>query len=64
MDEVYWHRITKERFATELADALYRHAHANPLERLVVVAPPKVLGNLRNADHRVTCYRVATVSIA
>src|SRR5712672_3505463 len=41
MDEVNWHRIAKERFASELAKELYRHIHANPFERLVVIAPPK-----------------------
>ena len=51
MEEVDWHEIAKERFAGELAEALYRHAHASRFEKLIVIAPPKVLGNLRKAFH-------------
>jgi len=46
-----WHHIAKERFAGEIADALYRHAHDNRFDELVVIAPAKVLGNLRQAFH-------------
>src|SRR5260370_4005570 len=51
MQEVDWHHLAKERFADELAEALYRYAHANLFERLVIIAPPKILGNLRKAFH-------------
>src|SRR4051812_2288621 len=27
MEEADWHHLAKERFAAELAEALYRHAH-------------------------------------
>lgn len=47
-----WHRLAEERFAVETADALYRLAHANHFQRLIVVAPPKVLGTLRKAFHK------------
>jgi protein required for attachment to host cells len=59
MEEVDWHHIAKERFAGELADALYRHAHANLFDRLVIIAPPKILGNLRKAFHPEVAERVA-----
>jgi len=51
MEEVDWHHLAKERFASELAEALYRHAHDNRFEKLVVIAPAKILGNLRKAFH-------------
>ncbi len=51
MEEVDWHHLAKERFANEVAEALYRHAHANRFEELVIVAPPKILGNLRKVLH-------------
>ena len=38
MEEVDWHHLAKERFAAELAEALYRHAHDNRFERLIVIA--------------------------
>jgi protein required for attachment to host cells len=60
MDEVNWHQFAKERFASELAKALYRHAHAHPLERLVIIAPPKILGCLRKAFHPEVLERIVT----
>jgi protein required for attachment to host cells len=59
MEETDWHHIAEERFAGELAEALYRHAHANLFEKLVIIAPPKVLGNLRKALHAEVAERVA-----
>jgi protein required for attachment to host cells len=52
MEETDWHRLGEERFATEIAATLYRLAHANKFEALVIVAPPKVLGNLRKVFHK------------
>ena len=46
-------------FASELAEALYRHAHANRFEKLVIIAPPKILGNLRKAFRAEVVERVA-----
>ena len=37
---------------------LYRHAHANHFNELVVIAPPKILGNLRKAFHAEVAGRV------
>ena len=51
MEEADWHHIAKERFADEIAEALYRYAHANLFEKLVIIAPPKILGKLRKAFH-------------
>jgi protein required for attachment to host cells len=42
----------------EVAEELYRSAHVNGFEELVVVAPPKVLGNLRAAFHKEVADRV------
>jgi protein required for attachment to host cells len=58
MEEVDWHQIAEERFADEVADALYRAAHAHRFEQLVVVAPPPVLGRLRAAFHKEVSQRV------
>ena len=51
VEEVDWHHIAKERFAGDVAEALYRHAHENRFDKLVVIAPAKILGNLRKAFH-------------
>src|SRR5205814_7909050 len=58
MEETDWHRLGEERFAAELAATLYRLAHANKFEALVVIAPPKVLGNLRKAFHKEVVDRI------
>ena len=39
MAEVDWHHLAKERFVDEIAEALYRHAHANLFDRLIIIAP-------------------------
>src|SRR5258708_7968114 len=59
-EEVDWHHLAKERFASELAETLYRHVHANRFERLVVIAPPKILGDLRRAFHAEVAGRIAS----
>jgi protein required for attachment to host cells len=58
MEEVDCH-LAKERFADELAEALYRYAHADGFQRLVIIAPPKILGNLRRAFHAEVLDRIA-----
>jgi protein required for attachment to host cells len=59
MEQADWHHLAEERFAAELAEALYHHAHANRFATLVVVAPPKILGDLRKAIHVEVTRRIA-----
>ncbi|WP_204324565.1 host attachment protein, partial [Stenotrophomonas maltophilia] len=54
-----WHRLGEERFAVDLALALRRYAQAARFKELIVVAPPRVLGNLRKAFHRDVAERVS-----
>ena len=42
-----WHRLEKERFAAELADRLSRAAVAGAYDKLVLIAPPRTIGDLR-----------------
>jgi protein required for attachment to host cells len=58
MEETDWHQLAEDRFADDIADALYRMAHANQFDELVVVAPPKVLGILRGAWHKEVASRI------
>lgn len=51
LDETDWHALEKTRFATDLADLLYEHAHRNEFDSLVLVADPRVLGDLRAKLH-------------
>lgn len=47
-----WHQLEKERFADDLAEILYAQAHKGAFERLVIVAPPAVLGEMRSKLHQ------------
>ncbi len=49
--ETDWHDLAEERFAVEIAATLYEMGHAQQFDELVVVAPPKMLGDLRAAFH-------------
>jgi protein required for attachment to host cells len=51
MEQTDWHQLAEDRFAHDVSSALYRLAHANAYNELVVVAPSKVLGVLRESFH-------------
>jgi protein required for attachment to host cells len=51
IDETDWHQLGEDRFASEIADTLYRVVHEDRDMRIVVVAPPKTMGELRKAFH-------------
>lgn len=47
-----WHRLNKDRFAGEIAERLYSLAHRGEFEDLVLIAPPRVLGEMRQKLHQ------------
>ena len=51
-DETDFHELQKDRFASDLADKLYRMAHKGLYDRLVLVASPQVLGVVRDEMHK------------
>lgn len=51
-DDTDWHELAKERFASDLADILYKRAHEGAFDRIVLVAAPNVLGALRDELHQ------------
>lgn len=52
MEEVDFHQQEEDRFAVATAAMLNARALSNDFESLVVVAPPKTLGELRNHYHK------------
>ena len=52
MGEPDYHQQEEDRFAAEVAEMLKRRALANAYETLVIVAPPKMLGELRKHYHK------------
>ncbi|PSM19426.1 host attachment family protein [Nitratireductor sp. StC3] len=53
-----WHRIAKDRFADDIADKLYRLAQKDAFKRIVLVAQPHVLGEIRKSLHKDVSARV------
>lgn len=52
MQETDFHQLEEDRFADETADLLYKRAHDGDFEQLIVVAPPRTLGELRKKYHK------------
>lgn len=52
MQETNWHKLEKHRFAKEIADVLYSAAHRGQYSKLVIAAPPMIMGDLRKAFHK------------
>lgn len=51
MDEVDFHQQAEDRFAADAGAILQRRALANEFESLIVIAPPRMLGELRKLYH-------------
>lgn len=58
MDDTDWHELAKERFAADLAEQLYKEAHKGAFKKLILVASPQVLGDLRGELHKEVADRV------
>ncbi|HEX8654939.1 MAG TPA: host attachment family protein [Allosphingosinicella sp.] len=58
-EETDFHQLEKDRFAHDTAEMLKRLALRNEYEQLVVVAPPKTLGELRKHYHKEVEKRLA-----
>jgi protein required for attachment to host cells len=52
MQEVDFHQQEEDRFAADTADLLKRRALANDFESLIIIAPPRTLGELRKHYHK------------
>lgn len=58
VDDTDWHELAKDRFAHDLADILYKQAHRGRFDKLVIVAPPNTLGELRQELHQEVTQKV------
>lgn len=57
--ETDFHQLQEDRFAHDAADMLKQKALANEFDQLIVVAPPKTLGELRKHYHKEVESRLA-----
>lgn len=59
MGETDFHQLEENRFAAEVAEMLRDEALHNSFESLIIVAPPKTLGELRKHYHASVTERLA-----
>jgi protein required for attachment to host cells len=57
--ETDFHQLEEDRFAAEAAEMLNKRALRNEFENLIVVAPPRTLGELRKHYHKEVEKRLA-----
>jgi protein required for attachment to host cells len=57
--ETDYHQLEEDRFAAETAEMLKKRALSNDFEQLIIVAPPKTLGELRKHYHKEVEKRLA-----
>lgn len=51
-EETDFHQLEEDRFAADVAEMLRKRALRNEFDKLIVVAPPKALGELRKKYHK------------
>ncbi len=59
MAQTDFHQLEEDRFAAEAAEMLKKRALAHQFEKLIVVAPPRTLGELRKHYHKEVEHRLA-----
>ena len=58
-EETDFHQLEEDRFAAETAELLRKRALQNDFESLIIIAPPKTLGELRKHYHKEVEKRLA-----
>jgi len=58
-EETDFHQLEEDRFAAETAALLKKRALSNDFEQLIIIAPPKTLGELRKHYHKEVSERLA-----
>lgn len=59
LGETDFHQMEEDRFAADAAELLKKRAFANEYESLIVIAPPKTLGELRKHYHKEVTQRLS-----
>ena len=58
-EETDFHQLEEDRFAAETAELLKKRALNNDFESLIIIAPPRTLGELRKNYHKEVQQRLA-----
>lgn len=59
MGDTDFHQLEEDRFAADAADMLKKRVLAHDFEQLIVIAPPRTLGELRKHYHKEVSGRIA-----
>ena len=59
MAETDFHQLEEDRFAAQAAEMLKKRALAHDFDQLIIVAPPRTLGELRKHYHKEVSDRLA-----
>ncbi|MEE4351059.1 MAG: host attachment family protein [Pacificimonas sp.] len=51
-DDTDFHQLAEDRFAKDAADILYKRAFRGDVDKLIIVAPPNTLGEIRKSYHK------------
>ncbi len=51
-EETDFHQLEEDRFAVDVAEMLYERAFKGEFDKLIVVAPPRTLGEMRKHYHK------------
>ncbi|MBZ6377514.1 Host attachment protein [Pacificimonas flava] len=51
-DDTDFHQLAEDRFAADAADILYKRAHRGDIDKLILIAPPNTLGEIRQHYHK------------
>ena len=63
MEQTDFHQQAEDRFAVDIAAVLYKKSHEQDFQHLIVVAPPRALGTMRNAFRKEVAQKI-TAEIA
>jgi protein required for attachment to host cells len=63
LEQTDWHQQAEDRFASDVAAALYKKSQTRDFQRLIVVAPPRALGTMRSALRKEVAQKI-TAEIA
>ena len=63
MEQTDFHQQAEDRFAVDIAEVLYKKSHIQDFQHLIVVAPPRALGTMRNALRKEVAQKI-TAEIA
>jgi protein required for attachment to host cells len=63
MEQTDFHQQAEDRFAVDIAEALYKKSYIQDFQHLIVVAPPRALGTMRNALRKEVAQKI-TAEIA